>query len=181
MDPLFPSRKGAWNITIIVGLFSEGGGGLHLLLVTDHDQPHLGVHLVHQQLVLNELRHGDVASKELLLDSHGPPLPVQEGCLKYNYIYWAIFGRGGGGRAAFSTVLGFVLFSIWLHKLEKFTVHETKFQVVCLVHWLYTAASVCRICRQKREKGRRSITTIVLPNCFGHFSVDEYRVSSSIW
>ena len=50
-----------------------------------------------------------------------------------------------GGRAAFSTVLGFVLFSIWLHKLEKFTVHETKFQVVCLVHWLYTAASVCRI------------------------------------
>ena len=26
----------------------------HLLLVTDHDQPHLGVHLVHQQLVLNE-------------------------------------------------------------------------------------------------------------------------------
>ena len=56
------------------------------------------LHLVHQQLVLNELRHGDVASKELLLDSHGPPLPVQEGCLKYNYIYWAIFGRGGGAE-----------------------------------------------------------------------------------
>ena len=50
---------------------------------------------------------------------------------------------GGGGRAAFSTLLGFVLFSIWLHKLEKFTVHGTKFQVVCFVHWLYTAASVC--------------------------------------
>ena len=27
---------------------------IHLLLVTDHNQPHLGVHLVHQQLVLNE-------------------------------------------------------------------------------------------------------------------------------
>ena len=93
------------------------------------------LHLVHQQLVLNELRHGDVASKELLLDSHGPPLPVQEGCLKYNYNYWAIFRGGGvGGRAAFSKLLGFVLFSICLPKLEKFTVYGTQFQVVCLGH-----------------------------------------------
>ena len=46
----YRKRINIWKSSPVILLYVL----LHLLLVTDHDQPHLGVHLVHQQLVLNE-------------------------------------------------------------------------------------------------------------------------------
>ena len=46
----YRKRINIWKSSPVILLYVL----LHLILVTDHDQPHLGVHLVHQQLVLNE-------------------------------------------------------------------------------------------------------------------------------